>query len=65
MEDFEKVDEVLTLEEHAHRQGVAPSILAAVMQFKNWAGGKSVSEREFKEAVNAFLNAPASGVKRG
>lgn len=64
MEDFEEQDKheqperLFTIEEHARRQGVAPSILAAVMQSEGWANGKKTSETLFKGAVNAFLNAP-------
>ncbi|MDR2807761.1 MAG: hypothetical protein LBB43_02005 [Spirochaetaceae bacterium] len=57
--------EVLTIEEHAKRQGSAPSILAAVMQFEGWACGKKIAEDEFKRAINAFLSSPISGLKEG
>jgi hypothetical protein len=46
---------LLTVEEHARQQGVAPSIFAAVMQSKNWAYGRKTSEAVFKDAVDAFL----------
>jgi hypothetical protein len=48
----------LAVEEHAKRLGVAPSILAAVMQSQNWAAGKKITEAVFKDAVSAFLGAP-------
>jgi hypothetical protein len=56
-------NETLTIEEHAKRQDTPPSILAAIMQFQNWAAGKRVSEQAFKDAVNAFLGAPIGGTR--
>jgi hypothetical protein len=50
--------ELLTVEEHAKRRSVAPSIFAAVMQSKGWATGKKTTEAAFKHAVSAFLGAP-------
>jgi hypothetical protein len=54
---------LLPIEEHAARQGVSPSILAAVAQGRHWAGGKQVSEAEFKGAVTTFLRGSMSGFK--
>jgi hypothetical protein len=48
----------LAIEEHAKAQQVSAPVFAAVRQMKGWAEGKKVEEAEFKEAVNAFLNAP-------
>ena len=47
-----------TVEEHAKRLGVAPSILAAVKQSQGWAAGKKINKTAFEDAVNAFLGAP-------
>jgi hypothetical protein len=49
---------LLTVEEHAKQQGVAPSVFAAVMQSKGWAAGKRTTKAAFKLAVSAFLGAP-------
>jgi hypothetical protein len=57
-------EDLAPIEDLAARLGIAPSMLAAVMQSRDWAGGKQVSEREFKEAVTAFLDAPMSGIRR-
>jgi hypothetical protein len=47
----------------AKRLGVSAPVFAAVMQMQGWASGKTVSETDFKKAVEAFLGAPISGVK--
>jgi hypothetical protein len=51
----------LVVEEHAKRQDVAPSILAAVMQSEGWRAGKKITETAFKDAVSAFVGAPIGG----
>ncbi|MCL2608509.1 MAG: hypothetical protein FWD94_01200 [Treponema sp.] len=50
-----------TVEEHAKAAGVDPATLAAVMQAKKWAAGKTVPETEFKAAVGEFLGAAMGG----
>jgi hypothetical protein len=52
-----------TVEKLAKRLEVSAPVFAAVMQMQGWASGKTVSEDEFKKAVEAFLGAPISGVK--
>jgi hypothetical protein len=56
--ELEPTSTFLAVEEHAKRQGVAPSIFAAVIQSKGWAAGKKTTETVFEDAVNAFLGAP-------
>jgi hypothetical protein len=48
----------LAIEEHAKALQIPAPVFAAVRQMKGWAAGKKIEKAEFKEAVNAFLNAP-------
>ncbi|MDR0710363.1 MAG: hypothetical protein LBF77_09885 [Spirochaetaceae bacterium] len=52
---------LVSIEEHAERLKVSKPILAAVMQSEGWATGKAVTEKVFKAAIDAFLNAPMGG----
>jgi hypothetical protein len=53
--------ELLAIEEHARNLNIDKPVFAAVMQSEKWAGGKKVSEADFKKAVEGFLNAPMGG----
>jgi hypothetical protein len=53
----------VAVEELAERLHTPASAFAAVMQIKNWAAGKKVTEAEFQTAVDGFLTAPIGGVK--
>jgi hypothetical protein len=54
-------EEKFPIEEHAKKSGVSPSVLAAVMQARQWAAGKKVDETVFNEAVTAFLGGSMRG----
>ena len=54
---------LLTVDEHAAREKTPPAIAAAVLQFAGWSSGKKITKKAFKDAVNAFLNAPMGGMK--
>jgi hypothetical protein len=47
-----------TVEEYAKTMKTPASVLAAVVQSRDWAAGKRISAEEFKTAVEAFLKAP-------
>jgi hypothetical protein len=53
------------VEEHAAMLGVSAPVFAAVMQAQGWAAGKKVEKAAFENAVKAFLNGAAGGVKHG
>jgi hypothetical protein len=52
------------IEEYAASLKVSAPVFAAVKQARGWAEGKKVGKAEFEKAVQAFLNAPAGGIKR-
>jgi hypothetical protein len=54
-----------TIEEHAKKLNVDESVLAAVMQSKQWASGKRVPEAAFKKAVDDFNGAPMGAAAKG
>jgi hypothetical protein len=49
----------LAIEDHARSRRMPAPVFAAVRQMKGWSEGKKVTDAEFDEAANAFLNAPA------
>jgi hypothetical protein len=59
----DKPEELLAIEEHARRLNIDKPVFAAVIQSEKWAGGKKVSEADFKKAVEGFLSAPMGGGK--
>jgi hypothetical protein len=58
-----KPEELLAIEEHARNLHIGKPVFAAVIQSEKWAGGKKVSEADFKKAVEGFLSAPMGGGK--
>jgi hypothetical protein len=51
------------IEDHAKVRRIPAPIFAAVRQMKGWSEGKKVTDAQFVEAVNAFLDAPLGGKK--
>lgn len=54
---------IRTIEEWAGEKKTDAVILEGVKAFKNWKTGKSVAEKDYDAAVNAFCKAPADGRK--
>ncbi|MDR0761113.1 MAG: hypothetical protein LBF74_13560 [Treponema sp.] len=55
--------ELSTIEELAKRMKVEAPVFAAVMQSRQWACGKKVTEEVFTQAAQDFLGAPIDGRK--
>lgn len=58
--------ELLEINELKKKHKVGAAVFAGVCTANNWKPGKRITDSDFKEAVDAFLAAPADGkeVKR-
>lgn len=59
----EKKEKIKKIEEIAKDMNLSLAVLEGVKALKNFATGKEVTEEEFKQAVDEFLNSSIDGAK--
>ena len=57
----EQEEKMYTIEQLAEQLNTPIAVLSGVKALRNWANGKEVSEREYRQAVKDFLEDPIGG----